>query len=871
MKKIRVFFLYFFLLTFNFLFLTSRVEAQYVPQPFQTSGLAEQSEVLCYPMDLTCDPKKNSASCTHELANDYFKPKSGVELEMREGAGLDQGTSVKGLHCGMTKGTPLVLNESSEYCLGAQPCYWPGWIREVTMNYSPFTMKDNLQIPFVEQMARHWAGTMDTEHLTPEEFDNLIIRASTPSVPGVSSGENGPDQLDAVNEIRERTGALQKLLPEDYQDTLKCNFAKWTAERRVADRPTLYNGYKPDGQVMIQLLATACRNEVCPTGMKDRGKCLVDYDQGTYLASGPYGAYAPGPAWRKMNIIPNDKSTGVLYFDVFDDETYQLEQMYPELQKAGLAANELFRLFSTIDTQKQFYKLPYYDNLMGNPLDKNQVAKDRIWDAAVGYTSMYRNKTIKTSMASVIDTRIDEEIREEINSFSVKKQDSQKAGFFGKTEGWEKLSTAFKKALAKTLNDKKIKLPEISVSAVEEKIIDSLYVLSEKLPQKGFLASVGRVLAASIGNKKKCTPNGSNCCPPTVEGQASCGKACELTRKGPSFTTVWPRSYPANHAILGLDFSKALDSPEQMVRYFYNDGMGSLVDPFAPECGGPKYMVQQKRVVDIYNSVPYLASIWVQATDPVFGFMSNTKPKDAKGAGIKLEGIGCLNTQNNVLDQDGKFLIQNAHMIMNYGFGVPTTDGGWPTTDTDGALNIDVSLDRANPNNLNPRKGPFDPYQGKITYYRVAGVCNADMWWGERVLNPLLKNLGSGSSANNQTPAAPLECNENQNKIDLKKICTATGAVNDPKFSQKLWSWDFCAEITDPEPAACEPYRQYFETHPDADDGEAQDATGCYWADCKGWCRGCPGGSKGCGAFYTTFIKSGSDILNGRADSCVPK
>jgi hypothetical protein len=259
-------------------------------------------------------------------------------------------------------------------------------------------------------------------------------------------------------------------------------------------------------------------------------------------------------------------------------------------------------------------------------------------------------------------------------------------------------------------------------------------------------------------------------------------------------------------------------------------------------------------VVDVYNKVPFLASVWVQTTDPVYGFMANIKPFGATGAGIKEEGIGCTLNQDNVLDKDGKYLIQNAHMVMNYDFGVPSGLGN--TTDTDHAMDIEVDLDYGNSNNLN--KGG-KPYQGKITYYRLAGVCNANKWWSEKVLNPLLRTIG-------QTGPSAVAKTDGKRTFPLNLMaCQKYGYDNDNKPIEKdaYYSWDFCKKLD--EPSCCGDLRTSVEKVETLEEKQEKSHSACSWPD-RGWCQSCPDGTASkaggnCGWLFTNYGYLGTDVL----------
>ena len=145
------------------------------------------------------------------------------------------------------------------------------------------------------------------------------------------------------------------------------------------------------------------------------------------------------------------------------------------------------------------------------------------------------------------------------------------------------------------------------------------------------------------------------------------------------------------------------------------------------KCGEWTCGKNHDRVINVYNNVPYLASTWKQVADSATGFMSAFKPSGIYGNGkiAKPDGtdfVGCTDDQNMIFDQLGNYVPEHGVEPMYYGYRTmkqleQDVNGGKAT--------IDVKM-----------KSGGD---GKILFYRIAGTCNANKWWTEKVLNPMLE------------------------------------------------------------------------------------------------------------------------------------
>lgn len=844
-------------------------------------------------------PEESEQNCSRVESNDpnsifneapvYTDASGRKKPAMREDAGFDFSSSVKGIHCGQTKGTPIVLQEESPFVLddpflcgeqrvredtsdkfgnGGKTGVW--WMGEVGINYDfPTNPKRNLYLPFVEEMADQWAGTMDTEHLTLAQYDDLKNRAN--------SGD-----IIALEEKRQRDGALRKLLPQDYQDELKCKFAKFAQKKVVLGKPTIYKGYAPDGKVLLRALALggACRQDACPISKSDpndpskpdpnynRGDCLENYDNGTTLVQGPYGPFAPGPAWEKMPLIPNEKTTGQLKMVVCEDREYPGELSYPEAMRFGLSANEIWKIKTSLGsktnpalgTQEAFYQSGYED--LRDPLTSKELlgiyAEKPSGDQTLSQTQINQKEDSGPNSA---EATLGKQAPYRTVTGQARMTKQTKPSYFSQVVSfikkyWPKVQTAFAKTIEKYKPVNKLLAQacvpfQAEVAVVSENpFVYKVVVTRTPCAPKGVIGDVylnppylaghdfeakdyenqrrqaglptgphvvnmtteswtfyssnpetepfmpkvnnaeelkkwiwtvkadrtgyGEYIPFSYGTPNAIvnnsaavnTTSSSGCdvntqCCLNQQCTASCD-ICKTTQIPPSDTTLLPKGYPAGHQLIGVDWPNGVASYNP-VRLRYKipkyvpgqtpagcsftaikednelincEGGGGCPDsgPYCGPgwvCGNFDCKAEHQRVIDIYNSVPFLASAWKQVADPIWGFASAfAKPLGVTGTGslpfTPYDGVeggnftGCSKDQDQILDPQGNFVPYTAASFVSYDFHPSFGGDTW-------LWNVSVGQ-------TSPKAGQ----DAKVTFYRLGGVCNANKWWTEKVLNPML-------------------------------------------------------------------------------------------------------------------------------------
>ncbi|MCL4359930.1 hypothetical protein M1555_01570, partial [Patescibacteria group bacterium] len=299
----------------------------------------EESEQPCLPMEGTGPDNGDTAT-------PRFRDYTGKEMpSQRSDAGLINNIGVRGLHCGMTKSTPIMLREEAAFTLKSVPqCKTVKWMGEIQMNYGAPGNDPDLQfrIPFAKELADQWAGDWDAEHVTPAEMSQKEALASS----AMQSSTYDPAGAKALTEIQERQGVLKKLLTTGQQDKLKCDFITYVRDQ---GGNTMYRNFAVDG--------TPITGIVCPPTVDNPQASQEEYARWQSVW---------GTTWNKLGLYPNERAFGNIEYVVCDNRSYPIYPAYPDVMRMGLAANTLFQIMTPVAAQDIFYTGNYFD--MKDPL-----------------------------------------------------------------------------------------------------------------------------------------------------------------------------------------------------------------------------------------------------------------------------------------------------------------------------------------------------------------------------------------------------------------------------------------------------------------------------------------------------------------------
>ncbi len=248
----------------------------------------------------------------------------------------------------------------------------------------------------------------------------------------------------------------------------------------------------------------------------------------------------------------------------------------------------------------------------------------------------------------------------------------------------------------------------------------------------------------------------ANTCCETITCTASCG-ICGRAEKDPSDTTMWPADWPRNHSLVGV----AWDNPAGPGGLRFGDdtkvkltfkipgwengnplpegckfvqcsptNLSCLTNTAygcndAGTCGFIKCEKVHTRVVDVYNKVPFLASVWNQAAGVGSGFFNIFRSASLVGSGLTNNIVGCTTNTNLVLNPSGNFGTNPAYSELTYSFDQGFGVGAERSSFDFGQNEVTVSQ-------VSPAQGG----KAKITFYRLGGVCNADYWVSQKLLAP---------------------------------------------------------------------------------------------------------------------------------------
>jgi len=899
----------------------------------RTKKHPDEKEVACQRIAYGADQFNNEPY--------LYQDKNGrTQLGMRDDANLNFSGYSRGAHCGSVKSQPLVVTEVAPFDINeGETCKRTWWMAEIGFNYDN---ADNFHVPFVEEMADHWAGTLDAEHMKEEEIDKLYALA----YPVFSPFESGDvlqrkirDAATASAEIKKRQGVLKALLPAQKQDELKCSFIKYVQKKNSLESNSLYKDFAIEGTKLTDI--------PCPPTVDDP---TITYDDPRYLT----WLKNYGSKWSKMGLFPNEKSVGELRLQVCGDKTYFHSFDYPEVFRLGLAANELFKIFSDKEGQDRYY-LAHGDNRnLKLPLDKNYILTAPLTDSLQTGTKMAVN-TIQENTSVLPNNPI--------------KPEEQNRGIFSLLQNLlPKIKSAFAQTW-KNLNllaqapadsfhldvssdpsgnvavkffsdgcDGDIRLevngqfmainawnrnvnnpfvygppytgPQIQVSPGESKTVTYTGTIvngprncagQTSTISCTFTRDTQGNLSSNCGIGAPAGPGGSPGEGPACHEPPTCKAACDLCKNaqlGPSQTSLWPQSYPHGHTLIGMDWNGSgytanpikfdflipewdgtyegiakvpgckykqkcrseSDCQEKNIDYSYCfEGHG---------CGEIECARAHDRVIDIYNEVPFLASIWDQAFEAdggverscytkclqqqsalgqdvsastnlcrtacaiPSGFLNIFKPKcdpqDAncvfnKATGPQASFNGCVADEKYVFNEEGDFAPNPGADYLTYDFH--TWAGGMgSTTPSEFTEGVTVT-----------QKSPKPGEKAKVLFYRLGGMCNANKWVTEKALNPA--SIGAVPQSSGNLIITPISG-------------PCKGKVIE---ANKYYHKDTCEEARE-EPDCCKNM------------GSGEYAKECSWED-RWWCRpeSCNLIPKDqprerCGAGLNVFFKLGKDF-----------
>ncbi len=907
---------------------------------------------------------------------------SQPEMRTDADANFDFSAKSRGVHCGTAKSQPLVLTEVSPFDIkeGVPDgiCKDTWWSGEIQFNYSNET--NNFRIPFAQEMADHWAGTLDAEHMKESDIDSLFAAAYP-----VFNLDDTPDAIHkkvratatASAEIKRRQGVLRALLPKESQDTLKCSFVRFVQKKLSSNGGTLYKDFKIEGTRLADI--------PCPPSV-DNKKLTT--------ASPEYLAWQKDWAskWQKMGLIPNEKSIGDLDFRVCGDRSYYLSIHYPEVFRLGLAANELYKIFTDKKGLERYYLANNDLNNMKLPVDKNPILTANLGASLPTEPTIAQTQDNLPNCSQPINPPANTNIQPsssplpntQPNNIKLSSSNTVFANLISFVQNsLPKVGSAFAQTIDKLnpLKDKTVKLlaqaggcfslsATVSPRTNADGSIDVDFVLhvngivhkgghfqifanGSRATQLARILTPGGVInisSSDIGGPihlapGQCTVNfsvkidecnelgnqeyyscdictgecniGNVIIPPGPGGPETkcdtptCNASCSLCPRAqlyPSDDALWPQSYPKGHMLLGTTWTGSgySEGPKDAIHYKYTipawdgtyDGIQDVPGCQYKECReddkncARDYCFEghgcghidcgkvHDRVIDIYNEVPFMASVWRQTAEsdngvekfcynqcikgkgtpercrnsctipsgffnifkpkcdpndptcPSYGAASSNPncyddciakkntPTECKAACPAPEGfIGCTTKEKYVFDAEGDFGDNPGASYLTYTFS--------PRFGSEARqFNEGVTV---------TQKSPGTNENAKVLFYKMGGLCNTNKWVGEKYLNP---GTGEGSSFSTGMGVTPTSGPCKGKRITL----------------DEYYDKDNCGQA-DPEPICCGSIGQ-----------------GKYAAECSPvnivWCRpnNCnkiPAGQpkNNCGSLLNANYKLGSQLL----------
>lgn len=690
--------------------------------PFETKPIQKYSDESVETCSLMEGPGENPAK------SPVYRRADGTQIpQLREDANLNHGTSVRGVYCGQARSDSLVLRERVPYDLGETPsCKKVAWTGTIKINELAKD-GDTFRIPFAQELADHWAGTLDVEHYKESELEDLL---------------NNPARQ---TERQQKMGLLRAYLPQTVQDKLKCDFIGYVKKKGGTSK---YANFAIGG--------TRIQDIPCPPETREERDAW---------------ATAWGEKWSMMGLLPNERTTGELKFQVCEDQQYILTQQYPEVFRLGLATNVLFQRFSPQVVQDAYYKKNARDDLI-RPLTSKQIVLEQSPTGiglVIAQAKSFIGNTIGKLLAQgCVALEPSVEVVSEnpfvyalvIRRSACAPPDRLGDIYINPPKDYE----AARRASGNPVG------PQIRTMLGSE---NELRFYSSNPDTVGFLPRVSSKEELSRYTwdiQGKSLPEGYKIAdlyvsfkgavaPPPKQEAPQCKQTGDCTvfnatlkaQSGPSDTTVW--SDKTKSVAIGKPGSAEVqyqfkipewkpndpipnDCSVEVVPVDYNQqtqkrqkrpctsdtqclDVGACKKA-AGYCGTISCVREHDRVVDVYNNVPFLASIWEQAAgigEKWSGFL-NIFSVGLTGEKKTPPDSGCVVDPRVVFDKDGNYVPHPAASEVQYSF---VQTGASPNEKA-------ISVRMTKP--TNPQE------KVKVFFYRLAGVCNASSWVSQQELMP---------------------------------------------------------------------------------------------------------------------------------------
>lgn len=740
----------------------------------------------------------------------YTKADGRSQQEMRTNAGLNFSTGVLGSHCGQTKSQPITLREIAQFDLFELPkCKETWWMGEIQLNYGK-KPEYNLKVPFAEEVNDFLLGNLTAEFASEREIEKTFSDATSYNpVTFLTSFFNVFDTVgDARRKIDQRSGVLKKLTPWGQQNILKCNFIDYV---KLKGEESLYYNFRVDGRPL--------RSLSCPPAASGDANPLTNN-----LLTNQLWFMQNSRTWSKLALFPNERSPGQLKFNVCADRQYILGANYPEVFRLGLGSNQAFQTLTPSSAIAMLYRNHPYDySDLRNPLRSGPLVDGGFYSQNVSPSPVFAqeerqeeenllSKIIRRIVNNVVaaaqsfkttgkrillaqagpglpaqpqQITVTPELKFENNQIDYRVSiyvpvdghistelwiDGQKSGIgtvnavraggtliYG-TPGMAPAGAEIFPVLTGNHEVKfLVKCDDCNIPGQQgQEIWASCSVTTlGGVSQTSCPLTIG----LAVPQPPTCQP-GVDCCAVTPACHSPSCAICSRTQKGPSDTTVWPPSYPADHVILGVNWSgmaagTSTGPTDDPVKFTFKipdwqpgeplppgcrivncapDDATCLAfaycDPQTGKCGDIVCAKEHDRTIDVYNNVPFLASAWQESASSGFsnvpgGFLNIFKPSGIKGQGL-LNQCGCTANENFVFDPLGHFAPNPGASEITAGFR--NSFGFYPGKQF---KHPDLEVFQTSPRET-------DPF--KITYYRLGGLCNANKWVSQKALHPKRAN-----------------------------------------------------------------------------------------------------------------------------------
>ncbi len=829
---------------------TSKNPPSLVPagEPFQPSF---RKANYCETPAFATYPDESLATCPGDTCNPGGKPAPEADImptyhqadgsqtpELRPGADFQFGIGVQGLSCGQARGDSFAFAEQAPYDLFSkkqpdfceQPHEWTGE-----------SMPSNINIPFAQQLAERWGGTLDAEHYSEAQLADLRAKADIANVKTDADLEN---YFLANKLMWEKSGVVSRLLPAGQIDELKAGFVRYVKQRHGQ---TLYADFTINGVKISDIDDPPVKPD--PGVLAVNPALLTTYQQ---------DLTAWADKWRStlddMGVFPNEQARSQIKVVLCGDREYQdvaMDPGYPEVMKMGLSANTIFQTLEPKESQDAFYKQqpmmkdPYkYLNqgyvteninpdtqlasapevtppapvlapaVTANPA--TVVPPPSFWDRAKNWlTQLLPHPTI-TALAGdagqcfhltaspIAKPATDGGADVSFNVYLTEEPNVKKGGHFW---FWEDGNQTMDhvvydpRRVTNYLIDSRSTGPAMHLapnSCASRTFYAKMDECGSDNPKKDFTNDGGLTCQICAGADGKISADNVKCSAgvplvqkqtefPTCDPKVACcptDKFCQpkefkYVRYGPPYTikgdgtgdldygVTWAPSGPVEDGVK-LTFIKEdwhnytakTNSLPGDCRYkslskierdeaqtcSTNGSCSSWGSSYGEGCNGQGLCAPvicthpYTRTADVYNNVPYLYSLWQEIAGQAGtsgmppGVLTLLKPGapetvkaalagnsgntgDSNPAPAQIAGTGCSTKESEIMDAAGNFLKTPAAAVLDWGYFSTSINGQPPHL-----IDIDVSYS--------------GPTKRNLLFYRLGGVCNADTWFSQKVLQP---------------------------------------------------------------------------------------------------------------------------------------